>query len=160
MPQIKNKAPDWIRESNLIEDVNDRKEDARCARAWEWLADQKELNTDIILELHRRIMEKALPKWAGKWRKSRVWVGHREGAPWPEVPTLIFKWLALWTSRKFNNDAGKYIQTAHVDFERIHPFLDGNGRTGRMIMNWQRVRADLEPLCILAAERRTYYDWF
>jgi Fic family protein len=47
-----------------------------------------------------------------------------------------------------------------VAFERIHPFRDGNGRVGRIIMNAQRLQAGLPILIIPASERRLYYEWF
>ena len=53
-------------------------------------------------------------------------------------------------------------QTAlfHLRFESIHPFIDGNGRTGRLIMNLQLIRAGLPPVNIKFADRRRYYEAF
>jgi len=48
----------------------------------------------------------------------------------------------------------------HIHFEKIHPFVDGNGRMGRILMNWQRVKVGLQPLIIWASERQAYYAWF
>jgi Fic family protein len=45
----------------------------------------------------------------------------------------------------------------HVGFETIHPFADGNGRTGRMLMWWQEVQAGQTPTLFKAADRQRYY---
>ena len=48
----------------------------------------------------------------------------------------------------------------HLRFEGIHPFIDGNGRTGRLILNFELVKAGLLPVNIKFADRRRYYDAF
>jgi Fic family protein len=48
----------------------------------------------------------------------------------------------------------------HLRFEGIHPFIDGNGRTGRLIMNLELMKARLLPVNIKFADRRKYYDCF
>ena len=45
-------------------------------------------------------------------------------------------------------------------FEGIHPFIDGNGRTGRLILNLEFIKAGLLPVNIKFADRRKYYDCF
>lgn len=151
--------PRWIRESNLIEDVDDPEEDLRSYGAWEWLTgdDPPSPSVSTILELHRRIMKHLNLRIAGKLRRVAVYVGGRTCPPPESVPMLLSQWIS------YENDAAfteTLIQAAHVWFEQIHPFEDGNGRTGRMLMNWQRVRNGFEPLCIEAAHRGKYYEWF
>lgn len=145
----------WIRESNLIEDVDDPEEDIRSLRAWKWLQKQ-EWCWWTILELHRRIMLKQNLYIAGRLRKCDVRVGNYVAPSWKEVGLLLKNWI----SRSRHEKRPSYIKELHVDFESIHPFEDGNGRTGRMLMNWQRVRAGLEPLLIKADKRQDYYEWF
>ena len=48
----------------------------------------------------------------------------------------------------------------HLRFESIHPFIDGNGRTGRLLMNLQLIQAGFPPINIKFADRRRYYDAF
>lgn len=148
--------PDWIRQSNLIEGVNDPAEDERCHKAWKWLLKQKALDEYVISETHRRIMTKHLGKEAGHFRKCFVTVGGRTCPPPSAVPVLHATWLLTWWDA-FEPEA---IKKAHIQWEAIHPFVDGNGRTGRFIMNYQRAKAGLDPLYIWYDERAAYYDWF
>lgn len=146
----------WIRESNLIECVDDPREDRRSLVAWRWLLHYPVLTTSRILNLHGKIMKNHLGVFAGKFRECDVSVGGRECPPWQSVPRLHSQWIF----DHYNAETVDGILRAHVAWERIHPFIDGNGRTGRMIMNFQRVKAGMKPLCIEAAKRHVYYKWF
>ena len=48
----------------------------------------------------------------------------------------------------------------HLRFEGIHPFIDGNGRTGRLILNLELIKAGLLPVNIKFTDRRKYYETF
>lgn len=146
---------EWIRESNLIEGVDEPEEDRRSLRAWRWFVKQQ-LTPENVLKLHRKIMLRKLGKEAGHLRVCGVMVGSRICPHYQNVPGLFYGWFKLWLNACHN----RTIQKAHIQFEEIHPFVDGNGRTGRMVMNWQRVQAGMEPLCIKASERWEYYRWF
>lgn len=52
------------------------------------------------------------------------------------------------------------VANFHLQFEIIHPFIDGNGRTGRLLMNLQLIKAGLPAINIKFADRRKYYDAF
>jgi len=53
------------------------------------------------------------------------------------------------------------IKLSHIEFENIHPFEDGNGRVGRILMNIQCLNAGL-PLLVIhtGKEQQKYYTWF
>lgn len=156
----------WIRESNLIEDIDDSKEDARSQKAWDYFRKQ-ELNLKTILAVHKKITSVQLGVNAGRLRKCDVTVGGRICPAWGIVPKLMNIWTTKWdtllspgNSQYLHASIFEYIKRAHIEFEKIHPFVDGNGRTGRMILNWQMEHCGLEVLMIKAEERDKYYEWF
>ena len=90
----------------------------------------------------------------GEYRNTTVYIGNLSEAvyypPDPQdVPTLMNNWI-----REANIEAvtvkGVFekIAASHVRFERIHPFSDGNGRTGRMIVNQQLINTGFLPVSI------------
>jgi Fic family protein len=52
------------------------------------------------------------------------------------------------------------IARFHLEFEGIHPFIDGNGRTGRLILNLDLIRNGFPPINIKFTDRKRYYDAF
>lgn len=52
------------------------------------------------------------------------------------------------------------VSEFHLRFEGIHPFIDGNGRTGRLIMNFELIKCGMLPIDIKFTDRRRYYDCF
>ncbi len=155
--QPKPVSPDleWIRESNLIEGIDDPKEDKRSLKVWQELQ-YRSTTEETIKWIHKRIMYVLEPQMAGKLRKCAVMVGGMVCPHWPTLPKLLTRWTLDCRDIKTADD----VKRAHIQFERIHPFEDGNGRTGRMLMNLQRKKLGLEPLCIKASERVEYYQWF
>lgn len=80
--------------------------------------------------------------------------------PWPQVPSLITDWLSgvdgLRADRREADPEG--FARMHARFEQIHPFLDGNGRTGRLILNLLLVRLGYPPAIIYKSDRRRYLE--
>jgi Fic/DOC family len=78
--------------------------------------------------------------------------------PWPGVPALITDWLSnAQKLRDESSGAGpEALARLHSTFEQIHPFLDGNGRTGRLILNLLLVRLGYPPAIIYKRDRSRY----
>ena len=77
---------------------------------------------------------------------------------WPEVPALIGSWLdeARWLRAHAAGGEVEELARLHARFEQIHPFLDGNGRTGRLALNLLLVRLGYPPAIIYKGERSRY----
>lgn len=148
-----------IRHSNLIESVDDPEEDKISLAAWKWLREQKDIGMKELLELHRQITQRQLPpSQSGKLRKVMVMVGGYT-PPAPMIAEMQMKeWLGILHSSWKSVDP----RDMHVSFERVHPFIDGNGRTGRMLMWWHEAKLGDLPTLIKSdeADRRNYYQWF
>lgn len=80
--------------------------------------------------------------------------------PWPEVAPLMNTWLAsVQALSAARGDAQRFpeeVAQAHASFEQIHPFLDGNGRTGRLVLNLLLARLGYPPAIIYKADRGRY----
>src|SRR5579872_6330657 len=130
---------DFIRESNAIEGVYDEDSFKQAKFAYEYLMTQSEMTPFVILKTHKILMlnqSSLMPDEKGYFRKMPVWVGGRQGSDWKSIPTTMKEWCAGIMSTNPTHD----WKTMHVLYENIHPFVDGNGRTGRMFMNWHRVK--------------------
>jgi hypothetical protein len=72
------------------------------------------------------------------------------------VPALINDWLSFVNAGPQDVHLMVYLADAHARFERIHPFLDGNGRTGRLVLNLLLVRNGYPPAIIYKSQRSEY----
>jgi Fic family protein len=129
------------------------------------------VTAETILKIHARLF-KGTPeeRIAGRFRTSQNWIGHGDNphratfVPVPEVdvPRLVDD-LCAFIGR---DDVSPLIQAAiaHAQFETIHPFNDGNGRTGRTLIQLILRRRGLAPhyvppiSLVLAASYETYID--
>ncbi len=108
------------------------------------------LDADAVLAMHQVLMRDHMPGAAGRWRDSAVWIGGSAQSPHGAdyvapraglVPQAMDD-LAEFMAR---DDLPALAQTAvsHAQLENIHPFPDGNGRTGRALMHAQLRHAGL-----------------
>jgi hypothetical protein len=78
--------------------------------------------------------------------------------PWPEVSAMVTNWIGevQKLGRESEGIEPEALAKAHARFEQIHPFLDGNGRTGRLALNLLLVRLGYPPAIIFKGDRRRY----
>jgi Fic family protein len=100
------------------------------------------LDEGAILKTHRILMEDDQPSIAGKWRAEQNWIGPGDAGPrlasfvpptHERVPALMADLVTFM--RRTDLPVIALIAVAHAQFETVHPFIDGNGRTGRTLMH-------------------------
>jgi cell filamentation protein len=122
------------------------------------------ISTTLLLEIHR-IAFSELYDWAGKWRTNDVTVGQIEPAKPVQILQLLYQFIDNLNYKisgaKTFQDKVDVLVYAHYEFIRIHPFNNGNGRTGRMLMNIIALKFGFKPLELYyrhGESRKIYID--
>lgn len=115
----------------------------------------------VLLELHSLILRGIDDEWAGRYRNVPVRIaGSRHVPPNPVmVPDLMsdaFQWHAVAAGR---DHPVAVASDLHLRISQIHPFIDGNGRVARLIMNLHLMSRGF-PLTIIRSERNQRVDYY
>jgi Fic family protein len=123
------------------------------------LARKEYITVDDILQMHKRVMGHVDPLTSGIFRDTKVFVGRHVPPPSEKVPALMESYVSWLNSDEARNmHPVRYAALAHYKLVDIHPFVDGNGRTSRLIMNLILLRGGYPPIMILKEQRDKYYD--
>ncbi|MFH1095365.1 MAG: Fic family protein [Candidatus Micrarchaeota archaeon] len=135
------------------------------AKAVTYIRNTKEhLSLPLILKLHQIVFENSKP-FAGKFREKGVEVViadrfgnvvHR-GAPAAYVSRLLSELVRWYGKNRKRYSPLVLAAVVHNQFENIHPFQDGNGRVGRLLLNNILLKHNLPPLNIELKNRHEYY---
>lgn len=127
------------------------------ARAYDFLyklTKKDPVNEENILKIHRLFYGQIDKNNAGVWRKVRVFIsGSHRVLPAPEkVPGLMSAFVKWMEAHEGKMHPVKFAALVHQKFVYIHPFVDGNGRVARLLMNLALLRADwtlaiIPPIC-------------
>ena len=150
----------------LARNVNVREvfEAKNLAKLTEYLLEKNNsaLNIKHILALHKTLLTNIDEPIAGRFRTGKEWVrvGNHLGANPKFVPALIQELVDHYNQQKSSYflDA---VANFHAEFETIHPFVDGNGRIGRVLINLQLMHHGLPPIIIQNKSKHSeYYPLF
>jgi Fic family protein len=130
------------------------------ARILSAVAEGEPLTTSLVRDLHAALMDH-LTHERGQYKTSSNIVTGASWQPAPpaRVPELLLQWVdqAEWQTANLDDEALlEAIAGAHIAFERIHPFSDGNGRTGRTIIAYQTIRRFGFPAIVQVTQRPAY----
>lgn len=131
--------------------------------AVEWmesaLKEKISLSEALVRELHRLVLKSTFPDEAGKYRRGTVRIaGSRRVPPAAsDVPDLVREMIKIHSAMKEAHPVER-AACLHWRLAWIHPFVDGNGRTARLLMNFSLMQDGYPPAVIRKEERERYLD--
>ena len=134
---------------------------ARVVSYIEKKSKEQELTLEVMLSLHKMLISNIRDDVAGRFRKDNEYVrvgNHIAPAP-KEILERLEKMLGDYNASSYENII-KRIAKLHLVFEYTHPFIDGNGRIGRVLNNYLLIREGFVPENIKFIDRNKYYEAF
>jgi len=134
------------------------------ARVFEYIKDKvstKDINKELILLLHEMLISNINEQIAGRFRRQNEYV--RIGTYIAVAPEHVEARIDAALLEYSSNHSAYFLDRIalfHLDFEQTHPFVDGNGRIGRVLINYQLMQLGFPPVIIRDKEKATYYTSF
>ena len=126
----------------------------------EIIKNHEELSEWQIKNIHSIVLKGILPENAGVYRKENVFISGAEHIPpeYMQVPGQMTELIEWYLGEAQNLHAVERASILHSQFVKIHPFVDGNGRTARLLLNLELMKDGYVPIVIKKEERLTYYN--
>lgn len=120
-----------------------------------------DLSEYVIKNIHALVLMNR-PEDKGQYRRIpvRIMGAYTEPVQPFLVEPKMNELIATNEARKNEMTTVERIARFHIEFEGIHPFIDGNGRTGRLILNLELIRNGFPPINVKFTDRKRYYDAF
>jgi len=138
--------------------IRDIKEAENHKRAYLFIKEyiSKDINEGFILQLHK-ILKGNITEDAGSFRDAQVRVGNLIPVNAKLVKTEIENLISWYNKNKKTLHALELATIFHCIFERIHPFFDGNGRVGRLLLNFILLKRKYPTVIVQNKNKRRYY---
>lgn len=123
------------------------------------VAEQERLTPFHVRQVHKLVLSQIDDTSAGSYRTTQVQIAGARHIP-PEawaIPTQMTEWEKWLTRTEGSTHPVILAALAHHRLVKIHPFVDGNGRTARLVMNLILMQHGYPPTVILRADRQSYY---
>ena len=125
---------------------------------FELLDKNKIINHEFIIHIHDSLMENVDKRKGYRIHDIRVFRAHFEASPGRYIRADMNILLDWYEKNKKNFHPFVIAAMLHHKFEKVHPFAEGNGRTGRMLMNYILMRNGYPPFIVRKARRSEYLD--
>jgi Fic family protein len=122
------------------------------------ISDNKSLDENIVKDIHSILMENILI--GGVYRNIEVRITGAKHKP-PAPSEMYYQIKEFFSNMNSKSDLNPIELAAwtHAEFVKIHPFVDGNGRTSRLIMNYQLMRNGFLPVSVNKEDRLEYFNY-
>ena len=120
---------------------------------------EERLSEYSIKQIHSLILKNIDDENKGKYRKTNVIISGAEHKPPQsfEVQSQMQEFIKNYNENITKLHPVELASFVHIEFVKIHPFLDGNGRTSRLLMNLELIKAGFPPVVIELEDRLEYY---
>ncbi|MBU3924425.1 Fic family protein [Patescibacteria group bacterium] len=127
---------------------------------FEIVSGEKDLSEEIICNLHKKLLLDIDDENAGNYRKIQVYITGSEDLPptAKEVSGLMKEFIKWYSDNKIKIDLLELVALIHHKFVKIHPFIDGNGRIARLLVNLILSKNGYPPIIIPIIRRQEYIE--
>ena len=125
-----------------------------------WSKNNEPLSEWQIKSIHQLILKNIDDKNAGVYRKTNVIISGADHVP-PDalhVESEMQSFISWYQTEGASLHPVERAARVHADFVKIHPFVDGNGRTSRLLMNLELMKSGFPPVVLPVENRLEYYE--
>jgi Fic family protein len=147
-----------LSDKSLTEQLEAKNHQTALNYLFDYIVKRGKINESLILKLHGILMN-GIRSDAGSYRNHAIRITgvNLPTANYLSIPKLISE--VMVKADKKTKDIITLSASIHSQFEKIHPFSDGNGRVGRLLMNAMLLNANLAPAIIRQEQKQLYYTY-